>query len=111
MMKRETLRDKRRNVHKMSYYVDNNAYAQVIDSHLEALDEIEELREKLEIIRGHLERPGRMRVKGEPCSDCGKFIPEGVPAGPIHDSDCSRYVSSEWLSRHTPPAGRGPGIQ
>lgn len=42
-MKRETLKDKRRYLNKMSYYVTNNEHAQVIDSHLEALDRIDEL--------------------------------------------------------------------
>ncbi len=48
-MKRETLLGKRRYVHKFSFYVDKNSYAQVIDSHLEALDRIAELEAELDI--------------------------------------------------------------
>lgn len=45
MMKRETLRAKRSVVFKMDYRgPDANTYAQVLDSHLEALDEIDRLR-------------------------------------------------------------------
>lgn len=49
MMKRETLVEKRRYVHKMDFHVNNNTYAQVIDSHLEALNRIKELESELEI--------------------------------------------------------------
>ena len=50
MMKRETLRDRRRYVFKMDYHgPDANTYAQVLDSHLEALDKIDSLREELKM--------------------------------------------------------------
>lgn len=47
-MKRETLRAKRSVVFKMDYRgPDANTYAQVLDSHLEALDEIDRLKTAL----------------------------------------------------------------
>ncbi len=48
MMKRETLRETRSVVFKMDFYVDNQRHAQIIDSHLEALDKIEQLEAAME---------------------------------------------------------------
>lgn len=52
MMKRETLEDKRRYIHKMGYgSVDKNDHKQVIDSHIEALDRIAALEGELRHLR------------------------------------------------------------
>lgn len=48
MMKRETLKQTRSVVFKMDFYVDNQRHAQIIDSHLEALDKIEQLEAAVE---------------------------------------------------------------
>lgn len=48
MIKRETLREDRRVVNKMSYYPSREQERQLIDSHLEALDEIDRLKSELE---------------------------------------------------------------
>lgn len=48
MMKRETLLDWRRPIGKLSYYASAEHERQLIDSHLEALDEIERLKAELD---------------------------------------------------------------
>lgn len=48
MMKRETLRDWRRPIGKLSYHPSVEHERQLIDSHLEALDEIDRLTAELE---------------------------------------------------------------
>lgn len=49
MMKRETLKDWRRPIGKLSYYPSVEHERQLIDSHLEALDEIDRLTKALDL--------------------------------------------------------------
>ena len=54
MMKRATLENKRRYLHKMDYgSVDKNQHKQVIDSHLEVLDAIDRLEVEVADLRAY----------------------------------------------------------
>ncbi|QDK03912.1 hypothetical protein SEA_LEWAN_123 [Mycobacterium phage Lewan] len=56
MMKRETLKDWRRPTTKMDYHPSAERERQVIDSHLEALDTIDVLREEIADLRPLVEK-------------------------------------------------------
>lgn len=38
-----------------------------------------------------------LEIRGEPCSECERFIPDGIPGGPIHGEGCSHYDPTVWL--------------
>lgn len=61
MRKRETLIESKRYVNKFDYHVSTETFVQTVDSHIEALDKIQELETKLayaladqDILRGYI---------------------------------------------------------